>query len=397
MKKFLSIGILFFVCFLSQNANAQFAAATMGQGATSTNCTLNGYTHCRSITINSSQVGTGTQTNFPVMVYCSSNADANCGSMDLRTTGNGGFVQHTTTINGGFIAAPADVIFTSDSGCTTKLNWEVGLYVASTGQFEAWVNTTISGSSSTKIYICYGNSGITTYQGNYTAAWNSNFGAVYHFESSGGNPLSLDSTTNANTLTNTAATFSSSGPFGPGNATVFNGSAKYVKTSPTGVNGTLPSTIEVWIHPTSLATQYFMSATANSANTALLSLAMGTLAGQGCAADGCLYYFQNNSPKLSTTSVAAATWISMAVVFNSTTVVTMYKNGVTFAVAQPVSSWSLGAAEIDIGALNAGGLNTTGSLAEVRVSNVALSAAWILTKYNNETAPGTFYTFGTQI
>ena len=37
----------------------------------------------------------------------------------------------------------------------------------------------------------------------------------------------------------------------------------------------------------------------------------------------------------------------------------------------------------------------TGQIDEVRVSNIARSAAWIQTEYNNQSSPATFYTVGT--
>ena len=37
-----------------------------------------------------------------------------------------------------------------------------------------------------------------------------------------------------------------------------------------------------------------------------------------------------------------------------------------------------------------------GTIDEVRVSNASRSAGWILTEYNNQNSPSTFYSVGTQ-
>src|SRR6185437_10405754 len=44
------------------------------------------------------------------------------------------------------------------------------------------------------------------------------------------------------------------------------------------------------------------------------------------------------------------------------------------------------------GRLDVGGQNFFGTLQEIRVSNIARSANWIATEYNNESSPSLFYT-----
>jgi hypothetical protein len=52
---------------------------------------------------------------------------------------------------------------------------------------------------------------------------------------------------------------------------------------------------------------------------------------------------------------------------------------------------------INVGRDPINGRNWNGSLDEARVSTVARSADWITTEYNNQSAPGTFETLGTEV
>ncbi|NQW06905.1 MAG: hypothetical protein HQ480_00215 [Candidatus Pelagibacter sp.] len=82
-----------------------------------------GYSYGKKITIDNTKVsGSGSHTNFPVLISLTDN--------DLRTTGNSGYVQSS---NG------YDIIFTSGNGSTTYSH-EIEKYNASTGEFVAWVN-----------------------------------------------------------------------------------------------------------------------------------------------------------------------------------------------------------------------------------------------------------------
>jgi len=119
----------------------------------------NSYAYRRAITIDHTKVPNTDQTNFPVLVSGTYSY--------LATTANGGNVQNA---NG------YDVIFTTDTGCATKLNHEVETYTATSGAVNYWVKVPLlSHTSDTTIYVCYGNASITTDQSNRTAVWDANY------------------------------------------------------------------------------------------------------------------------------------------------------------------------------------------------------------------------------
>jgi len=195
--------------------------------------TFNGYTYRRNLSIDHTKVPNTDQSNFPVLVSGTYSY--------LKTTANGGSVQNA---NG------YDVIFTSDSSCATKLNHETETYNASTGAVNYWVRVpTVSHTSDTTFYMCYGNSSVTADQSNKWGVWDSNFQNVYHLPN--GTTLSAnDSTANAvnGTIENATA---AAGQMAGGAS--FNGSSAGINlgNTSTWAMGSGDYTFEAWIKVTS--------------------------------------------------------------------------------------------------------------------------------------------------
>jgi len=145
----------------------------------------NGYSYRRLIDITNAQVSGGPHTNFPVLISMT--------VADLKTTANGGKVTD---------AQGDDIIFTDSDG-TTQLAHEIETYVASTGEIVAWVRVPSLAATST-LYVYYGNSAVTTFQGNVTSngvtgVWDTNYLGVWHMKENpaGTAPQMTDSTSNA--------------------------------------------------------------------------------------------------------------------------------------------------------------------------------------------------------
>lgn len=122
----------------------------------------NGYTYRKKITVDATKVsGSGSLTDFPFLV---SHTDA-----AIKTTANGGKVENSS----GY-----DIRFETTGG--VELDYERLLYVATTGQIIAWVQATIDGTTSTEIYMYYGNSSISTDQSDPTGTWDATYKGVWH-------------------------------------------------------------------------------------------------------------------------------------------------------------------------------------------------------------------------
>jgi len=343
-----------------------------------------GFAYNRSITISHTKVGNSNSTNFPMLLSGTYSY--------LATTANGG----TVTSSNGY-----DIIFTSDSGCSNKLNWEIETYAPTTGAVNIWIQIpTLSPTADTVIYMCYGNSSVTTFQSTAAATWDSNYVGVWHFGN--GTTLSTsDSTSKGNNGTNGGAT---AVPGPTGGAASFNGSPKYIEAdgAAAGIQ-TSAVTYEGWI---SFPSAY----TSSSAYGGIIrcgddpsyndmNFSMGSwLTGS----DGKLHleFVTGSSWTIlasTQSSWTANVWYHIVGVYSPTAGGVLYINGTlnnsTSTTGRGGTPYSL-----HFGIGNSpnwdGFTNVTEVLGEMRVSNVARSADWITAEYNNQSSPSAFYVIG---
>jgi hypothetical protein len=73
----------------------------------------------------------------------------------------------------------------------------------------------------------------------------------------------------------------------------------------------------------------------------------------------------------------------------------MYMNGASTTTA-PALTINTNTTTLTLGDIADGNFGLNGTLDEVRISNIARSANWITTEYNNQSAPSSFYALGAQ-
>lgn len=329
----------------------------------------------RTLTIDHTKVPNIDQTNFPILV---SLTDAT-----LKVTGSGGHVQNSS----GY-----DINFFSDAALTTKYSWEVEKYVSTTGEIEAWVKIpTLSHTVDTVIYVAYGNSSISSFQGGSVGSvWDSSYKGVWHLPD--GSSLSLnDSTTNASTLTNTGAT-AATGKIDGGAGS--DGSSQYL-TSPVNPAGMTSVTFEGWVYLNGPSTggQPVLLGSANRIN---LGYAQG-----GGVLGGVSFFTQAGNGNVSasyTGSVSFGAWHYLAGTYDGTTVKAYLDGAVGGTTGAQTGGIGGGAINVRLGTDNgaANTFGTPGVMDEARISDTARSADWIATEYNNQSAPGTFETLGAE-
>ena len=330
-----------------------------------------GTTFMRSLTIDHTKCGSADSANFTVLVSLTDSK--------LATTANGGHVQN---------ASGYDIIFTSDSAGTSPLSWEVETYNAATGQIIAWVKVAnVSHTADTVFYMNYGNATYTTFQGGAAgSAWNSSYKAVYHLGD--GTTLSLaDSTTTGNTLTNSGSVAAATGKIWGGGS--FSGSNYLAKSAPVVPVGGAARTITLWFKMTS--------------NNGMEIFGMGDNSGAGARVgmyyDGSHLMMESAGPSAQFAWSYNAGWnkmtINMPASANSNNTV-IYLNGAAQTLSVSAGAINSTDTEMSLGRLPATGVNFTGLLDEVRVMNVQTTADWELTEYNNQFAPATFLTLGSE-
>jgi YD repeat-containing protein len=329
------------------------------------------YAYRRAITIDHTKVPNTDQSNFPVLI------NGTYGYLAL--VANGGNVQNT---NG------YDVIFTSDSGCATKLNHEVESYSAATGAVNYWVKVPlVSHSSDTVIYLCYGSASVTTDQSNKAGVWDTNYKGVYHLPN--GTTLSAaDSTTNANNGTKGSSATAAAAQIGGGMIlSGVNFASEHIQvTSNAGLRaGTI--TVSAWVKTTdatgnryavtedySVIRNWRLRQTATQFQFSTIDTA-GTEIITGSA-----------------TNFSLNAWHYLVGVLDGATgTANLYVDGSNTATSSSLGALNTDTVDMHIGQKGDGGNTWKGALDEVRYSNVARSADWIATEYNNQNLPSTFY------
>lgn len=339
-----------------------------------------GYGFKRTVTLDHTKVGTVNntdQSNFPVLfsgVYSY-----------LATTGNGGRV---TNANG------YDIIFTSDSAGNNLLSFEIDSYDQSNGTVNFWVKVaSVSHTVDTVIYLFYGNSSISTFQGNITDTWSNGFGGVWHLKD--GTTLTVtDSTTNANNGTIFGTPTATAAVIDGGYAST--GSANYVDVgSGASVQPTSAGTLSIWENTTTFSNWQTLLGDLNTSTdrngTSFYINNIGQLSFE--IADGAA----KNTAQDAVNSTAGVTYYLVGTFDGSN--LFLYKDGVqTGTTAQSLTPTSgVFSTKIAVDGNKSGaGYYFNGVLDEARISTVARTADWVITEFNNQKTPASFYTLGTE-
>ncbi len=337
-----------------------------------------GYSYSRAITIDHTKVPNTDQSNFPVLFS---------GTYPyLATAANGGKAQNA---NG------YDIIFTSDAAGTNKLDHELESYSATNGTIIAWVRIpTLSHTTDTAIYIWYGNSAVTTSQENRTGVWDGNYKSVWHLPN--GTVLSAgDSTSNGNNGTNSGAT-ATAGKLG--GAASLNGSTNYISSGSLITSNVF--TISAWIYLRAYPLNcygagLFYQGTGNyyiGTHFTIESGCSGLVNTLTFRYEGSTYVGAANN------SIQLNTWQHVAVTYSGGTA-TLYVNGVPQGSASGLGTQAPVANPSAVGYwYNSAdpGRFFNGSMDEMEVSSVARGGDWIAAEYNNQSAPATFYSVGSE-
>jgi hypothetical protein len=322
------------------------------------------FSYYRTLTIDHTKCGSANSSSFPVLVSINHSS--------FKTVANGGRVQNS---NG------YDIIFTSDSGGTTKIPWEVESYDGTTGVLVAWVNIpSVSHTTDTVFYVWYGGASISTAQntGSYSPenVWDANYKGVWHLTSLNIN----DSTSNAHNGSLIGNPTATTGKIGGGMAVT--GSNRTDVSSPIAGNyfdvstdfGSTTVMAEFWLYLIGGTHRGIM---ASGPNNGVPALAVSI------NSDNRLDAFRG-SDTTTTNPLSTGVWIH-AVIVNDGSNTLYYLNGsLSNSAAQTITPAMQ--STFHVGANYWGSFE--GSIDEFRISNSVRSDSWVLTSYNNQNAPG---------
>jgi len=290
-----------------------------------------------------------------------------------------------------------DILFTSADG-TTKLSHEIESWNDAPGKLTAWVKIpNLSSITNTKIYMYYGNAASAN-QEDVSGTWNSNYKMVQHLEEdpTQPNPAIIDSTANRNDLDAIGMESVDLVQAKIGQGLSFDTTiSEYLKRNPfNGISGTT-STWSFWMRSSDVTT-----------SGTPLSYAVPS----GSDNEWLLFNYNNFKIYLKGThlgitgkSTTNGIWHDV-VVTRSGTQVKLFIDGtnVFSSSSGSASPFTTGGCLI-VGQEQdtiCGGFdslqNFEGEIDEIRISGITHSNNWIITEYNNQNNPGTFYTVGTE-
>lgn len=329
-----------------------------------------GYLFYKMVTINGTEVQ-GTHTDFPVLIRVTDS--------DLSAYAR----------NDGF-----DIVFTSNFNETNILDFQLESYNSGTGELIAWVKIPSLPDAGTTIYMWYGNGSITSNQST-TNTWSNQFRTVYHL----GNDLS-DSTPNNNNGTD-SGTNSVTGKIG--NASNFDGNADYIAINDSyNSNSESETTVSAWIKTAQAGNQIIASFDRNE----YWRLEVNGNGGGDGEIGWDLLTSGGQIDFGSSTRIDDDTWRYVTGVYNNGSV-EIYIDGILDASTTQGATFGTGNTRfgfVGVGSEastfdgNQGPSNNfNGDIDEFRISDVARNADWIRTEFNNQNAPGSFYTISSQL
>ncbi len=360
------------------------------------------FNYAKMITIDRTKVGVpGTSTtqliDYPMLI---SVVDP-----DLATVANGGYVENSNGYDIMFRGRSTEVCGPAANTC--QLSHEFEKYDPATGEMVVWVKIPYLNTNAKTIdpwiWIYFGNSAILYPLEDPEGVWDSDFEAVWHMSDNEASTTIVNSTSvdtpgdgvaDANTSTK-----STTGQIN--DALSFNGSSDYIyQSSTSSIDNPQHYTLSVWIKTGTASGHKVIGFDANRTGTSSgnkdRQLYIGT--------DGNAYAACYNSAvytAISNNGVTDNSWHYLVGHFNDAdNNVNLYVDGVLNN-STPVGGgcqsyngyWRMGSYKTS-GWPNASDGYYTGNIDETRISSSIRSADWIITDYNSQGSPSTFYSIG---
>jgi biopolymer transport protein ExbB len=339
----------------------------------------------RALTIDPARLAPGSEDllGFPVLV--------DLAEPELRTGAAGGNVQHP---------AGHDISFVTPDG--ELLAYDLERYEPSTGNFTAWVRLPIvSASTETRWYLYYGST-VLELGPDPDAVWDDSHAGIWHLTEPDGTRADASGNNNHVAERNNPIPVASSAVIGQ--AIELRVDQQHylgiLDANQRGLDLTGPMTISFWARAAAqldgwrnVLSKWQDGADAPQPNNSYY-VGMDTF-GAGHRLKFALEDASGQTFVYGTTVLAVDTWYHVAAVYDGQAM-QVFLNGTSDAAAVPRSTGARdGTAELNVGGKAANrDYGHHGALDEVRISNVARSAAWLRTEHDNQRAPDAFVTVG---
>ena len=287
----------------------------------------------------------------------------------------------------------ADVRFSSDQAGTTQLAHEIVKWDTENEEVEVWVKMpTLQYDADDTIYL-WGDNATATPQARdladygSEAVWSNGYQGVWHFQGNG-----IDATSNENHLTIYNSPSFVDGKFGGGGGVDFENSggedqyAAIAEGSHTGLYQSGAQTWTCWYKPESLVNWQHPMAFYEAATGINNRMYTGSVGNHSINLQGITDTGEGVNSALST-----GTWTRLVLQYDGSYLSawadsTESSDASTGTVTDPSSDFAVGRQGEDDGNY------VDGVMDEVRISSIARTDGWIVTEYNNENSPSTFWT-----
>lgn len=335
------------------------------------------YTLYDQITIDPTKVGGsgGTISAMPVLV-----SGATLSSQFwANVRADGGDIR--ASLDDGTTEIPVQVVFIDTGGQTAEIWLKADLSQDSNTVLRLWYNGT---DTMPAVDSTYGSE----------AVWTSNYAGVYHLNEAVNNDADgyKDATSGDNHMTGTSMALTApTGKFA-GKCAEFDGSADFLNRAEALATAE-PFTLSAWINSDSVT----VNQTAVHIGNQSANLAGWRLDASGAKANDPASAVSDTGtavPADSATGYTAGTWFYFVGVFTATNSRSISLNGAAFvtnsSTSNPAGSGPNGTS---IGARRTVLTQQVfdGKIDEVRIATVARNIDWIVTEFNNQNDPGTFY------
>ncbi len=335
-------------------------------------------------------IGSSDLTNFPALILDTGTGNTIPGAIYSNAQGAGQDIRFSTD-SGGEIEIPCEIV-SIDTGAQTA---EIHLKIP-----------TLSYNSSTTIYIWSGNAGVVAYDNNgplgKNAVW-SNYGAIYHLDST------PDSTVQGSDLTNSGTTFTTAKIR---NGASFDGSAsRLTRNNPTGLDALTGVVVEALFKLDALNTtsssQDVIANYGTRAGLAEIAFFLCTVGdGTNAKLRGRIGYTDGGGTSQiidGGTNLAINTWYFAALIYDGSNV-RLLLDGVADATAIALSGKTLNTPGTSHDSISVGMMGITsesdygdftdGLIDEVRFRTSGVSVDWIATEYEMFSDPTLFWFAG---
>jgi hypothetical protein len=284
-----------------------------------------------------------------------------------------------------------DILFMDGPGVANRLYHEIEYYDDSNGELVAWVNIpSLSANEDTVLYMYYGNPSCSSQQFPENV-WNTNYCGVWHLSETSGQII--DSSFNDNDGTNLGAAYGTIGKISKALDFECDDPDRIIFPHSPSLDLESEVTIELWFKPESFT---YDKATLCTKHTSYYTNILTT--GQVA-----VYTFWNDGGSrgpsnwmVANTPIAIDNWHHIVWSESDNGLRKIYINGLLDVQGNyEASIWSTSSKTfLGHNDWNENERRTDGILDEVRISKIARSEDWIITTYNNQNDPSSFYNIG---